>query len=366
MREIYINMQGEYVDRIMLTESELEKFTREGVLIVRGGVDDDTLGHLRDEFAARVEDILRRAHDIGKVPAGKIAGTRADDFSTAVSHLICSAPEYYQHLDISLPLDGNLGARVADWRALFGDEWRAQAGVFATASVHRLLTHPRLVAIARQLLGADDLVASPVQHIRIKPPQRLLPPAAVNDATYSRAMWHQDEAVIHEGARGTDILTVWVAASAATIENGCLRCVPGSHLSADDARRSNFGLKTHCPGREFVGDIYIPDELIPNSSRRALEVNAGDVVLLHRRTAHGSGANESDGIRWSFDLRYQAAGTPTGRECFPAFPLAKNGKAGAIQYRRQWLAARDAIMRGEVQAVFNTRWEKYQGAALCA
>lgn len=342
-----------------LTAAQLCDFARDGCLIVPGAVDAGTLAALRADFAARVEDVLRRARAIGKATGGN-----GDGLEAAASHLICAAPEYYQHIDISLPLDGNLAARLPAWRELFGDDWLDEAGVFAPESVFRLLTHPRLAAIARQLLGADDLVASPVQHIRIKPPQRRLPARAANDSAYSRANWHQDEAVIHEGARGADILTVWVAVTESTVENGCLRCVPGSHLAADDANRPDFGLRTHCPGREFVGDIYIPDATIPPPARRNLEVNPGDAIVLHRRTVHGADANESDRIRWSFDLRYQAAGTPTGRECFPALRLA--GSAGAQGYRRQWLDARDAILRGEVEAVFNTRWQKYQGAPLCA
>jgi len=347
-----------------LTAAQLRDFAREGCLIVPGAVDNETLAALRGDFAARVEDLLRRARAVGKVGAQSGgSGNGGDDFSSAASRLICAAPESYQHLDISLPLDGDLGARLPAWRELFGDDWRAEAGVFAPASVFRLLTHPRLAAMAKQLLGAEDLVASPVQHIRIKPPQRRLPAHAATDSAYARANWHQDEAVIHEGARGVDILTVWVAVTESTVANGCLRCVPGSHLAADDASRPDFGLRTHCPGREFVGDIYIPDATIPESSRRNLEVNPGDAIVLHRRTVHGADANESDGIRWSFDLRYQAAGTATGRECFPALRLA--GNDGAPGYRRRWLDARDAILRGEVEAVFNTRWQKYQAAPLC-
>lgn len=342
-----------------LTASQLRDFARDGCLIVPGAVDAGTLAALRADFAARVEDILRRARAIGKAAGGNGGGLEA-----AASHLICAAPEYYQHLDISLPLDSDLAARLPAWRELFGGDWRAAAGVFAPESVFRLLTHPRLAAIARQLLDAEDLVASPVQHIRIKPPQRRLPARAANDSACSRANWHQDEAVVHEGARGADILTVWVAVTESTVENGCLRCVPGSHLADDDAERPDFGLRTHCPGREFVGDIYIPDATIPPSARRNLEVNPGDAIVLHRRTVHGADANESDGIRWSFDLRYQAAGTPTGRECFPALRLA--GNDGAPGYHRQWLDARDAILRGEVDAVFNTRWQKYRDAPLCA
>jgi hypothetical protein len=45
----------------------------------------------------------------------------------------------------------------------------------------------------------------------------------------------------------------------------------------------------------------------------------GSVLFLHRRTMHSSLRNTSDGVRWSFDLRYQPIGQPTGRPWFPSF-----------------------------------------------
>ena len=343
----------------MLTNSQQQEFERDGCLVVRGVLNGTALDELRDEFAARVDDLLHHAEAAGKIPHDN-----GGDFSERVSRLICAAPELYQHLDITLPMDPDLKARVPAWREIFGDDWRDEAGVFAGQSVHRLLTNPTIAAIVRQLVD-DDSIASPVQHIRVKPPQRLLPRETINSA-YARTLWHQDEAVVHEGAHGVNILTVWAAVTDANIKNGCMFCVPGSHLGKDDPRRPDFGLKTHCPGRKFVGDIYIPEELIPESARRPLEVKAGDIVLLHRRTVHGAGENLSDSIRWSFDLRYQPSGTPTGRECFPAFPVSETGDSGAEKYRRQWLDARDSILRGETKPVFNVRWNKYRSEALCA
>ena len=349
----------------MLNELQLRDFERDGCLVVPSVVDAGALRRIRREYAARAEDLLGRLVRAGRIPAPNADPGPAGGFDETVSRLICGAPGDYEHLDISLPMDHDMAARVPGWRQIFGDQWEEQAGIFAGESVHRLLTHPGIVAIVRQLVG-DDAVASPVQHARIKPPERLIPPESANDANYARTLWHQDEAVVHEGARGANILTVWIAVTDATVENGCMFCLPGSHLDPDDPRRPDFGLKTHCPGKKLVAEIYIPDALIPDEKRVPLEAKAGDIVLLHRRAAHGAGPNRSDGIRWSFDLRYQPADSPTGRECFPSFPVSESGPGGAKKYRRQWLDARDKIIRGEVPAVFNERWLKYQGAPLCA
>jgi len=101
----------------------------------------------------------------------------------------------------------------------------------------------------------------------------------------------------------TEMLTVWIAITDATIENGCLCVVPKSHMQ---------GLAVHCPS------IGIP-EVLRGPEFTPLPVKRGDVIFMHRRTMHSSLTNESDGVRWSLDLRYQPIGQPTGRPVFPAF-----------------------------------------------
>ena len=344
----------------MLTPKQCRFFDEQGYLVVPEVVAPDTLAGLRRDYARRVGDLLRRGKRLGRLPdTPPPAG-----FAEAVTELICGWPESYQHLDISLPMDERLALQLPEWRALFGESWRDEAGLFAADSVYRLLTDPGIAGIVRQLVG-PDAQASPVQHARIKPPERLLPEAAANDANIARTLWHQDEAVVHEGALGVPILTVWVAVTRAAPESGCMYCVPGSHRAG---RRTgpDFGLRTHCPGKQLVGEIYIPEQDIPQADLVPLEADPGDVVLLHRRTVHGAGANRSDDLRWSFDLRYQPADTPTGREFFPACPLDDPSPAGARAYRRRWFDARDAILDGDLVPVFNERWLKYQDAPLCA
>ena len=346
---------------MMLSANQLDEFRREGCLIARKAVDVETLEAVRAEYSARVDDLRARG-----IRAGRVLPDDAQDFGEKVTRLICGAPDVYQHLDISLPLDENMSARVDGWRDLFGDDWREEAGVFAGESVYRLLSHPGIAAIVRQMVG-ERVICSPVQHVRIKPPQHLLSAGEEKRSDFSRTLWHQDEAVVHEGARGANILTVWIAMTDATRENGCLSCAPGSHLSADDDLAEHFGLTPHCPGRGGrLGEIYVPDELIPRGQRRFLEAEAGDVILLHRRIIHGAGANRSAGIRWSFDLRYQPEGTETGRECFPSFPLQTGEKGGARAYRRRWMKARDDILSGKTRVVFNSRWRNRLNEPLCA
>lgn len=344
----------------MLTAEQLATFDRDGVLIVPGAVDAETLAAVRREYAARLDDVVSRCVRLGTMRAPKNGAS----FGEKITALLREAPKCYQHLDISLPMLEDYAAESAEWKKLFGGAWETEAGFFGGDSVFNMLTHPRITALARQILGGDvDL--SPVQHARIKPPQRLLSAAAAGDSNTGQTYWHQDEAVVTEAAKDVPVLTVWLAVTDATEENGCMFAEKGSH-KLRKGNPADDGLTKHCPGHA-ASEIYIPDALIRKNDLISLAAKAGDAVLLHRRTVHGAGENKSADIRWSFDLRYKPAGAPSGRGCFPSVQITgKNAATNAEEYRQKWRTARDNIIDGSVRAVFNERWNKYGGAGLCA
>ncbi len=53
----------------------------------------------------------------------------------------------------------------------------------------------------------------------------------------------------------------------------------------------------HRPRKIFQSEIYIPEAIIDHRILVLLEVGAGGMVLLHKKTEHGSLENDSDGIR---------------------------------------------------------------------
>ena len=110
----------------MLNESQLREFERDGCLVVPGVVDPDTLRRIRDQYARRAEDLLRRMTSAGRLPDKPVG-----NFDENVSRLICEAPGDYERLDISLPMDPDMAARIPAWRRIFGDQWRDEAGLFA-------------------------------------------------------------------------------------------------------------------------------------------------------------------------------------------------------------------------------------------
>jgi hypothetical protein len=118
--------------------------------------------------------------------------------------------------------------------------------------------------------------------------------------------WHQD------GAGGWNLtippkITIWTALDATSIANGCLQIIPGSHKSKIPAH----------------GDLLSPEEIAihaPDEKRLYLEMERGEVVLLHNWTLHQSGVNTIDRPRRAFSVCYLEAATRSAKTGAP-FPL---------------------------------------------
>lgn len=235
---------------------------------------------------------------------------------------------WIQHFDFSFPQGGVT----------------AETPVHHSEAVFNLMTNPRLLDVAERLIG-PEIVVNPIHHVRLKPPEDQVPTELRGGLT-ARTPWHQDQGVALPEADQSDILTVWLPLTDATIENGCLSVVPGSHRGE---------LITHCPG---VGGVQIPERLLAGAGL-PVPMRPGSVLLLHRLTQHASLTNVSQGIRWSFDLRYQPADQPTGRPAFPAFLARSRAHPERVvtdwrDWAAMWEETRAAMLQRR-DPVFN-RW----------
>ncbi len=270
------------------TGIDITTFHEQGYLVV-----DDVLDPKHDldpvvaEYATLLDELTQRWHADGALPST----FRHLPFAQRFARVLTAAPRdlnVMAYFDISLPF----------------------AGVTEHTPIHlgpatfELLRSPRLLDLVEQFVGGE-IFSNPIQHTRIKPPQRDLPEHLQGSSLLSKTDWHQDTGVHLPEADDTNMLTVWLPLTDATEANGCLCVIPGSHRD---------GLVTHCP----VPGARIPDELLQGTPV-PLPVKRGGVLLFHHLTKHASLTNTSDGIRWSFDLRYQPIGQPTGRPAFPGF-----------------------------------------------
>jgi ectoine hydroxylase-related dioxygenase (phytanoyl-CoA dioxygenase family) len=114
----------------------------------------------------------------------------------------------------------------------------------------------------------------------------------------SYVSWHQD--LNYCGLDGEDEVTAWFTLTPATIENGCMRFVPGSHRRKDVPHVDSFAkdnLLTR--GQEIAVEV---DE----ASAVNVLLRAGQCSLHHGHIFHASGPNATNQRRIALAIRYVA------------------------------------------------------------
>ncbi|MEZ5824023.1 MAG: phytanoyl-CoA dioxygenase family protein [Geminicoccaceae bacterium] len=285
----------------MLSSEQVELFRRQGYLVVEDILDQATLDRVRGEYSDLMDRLYAVWHEEGLVKADSASLS----FWQKLDHCVAAGFDWYQPFDISLP----------------HENIRQDTPMHVGPAVFDMITHPRLLDMVETLIG-PEIASNPIQHVRIKPPQRALPGSETR-AHITSTDWHQDMGVTLPEADHTEFVTVWLAITDATVENGCLQVAPGSYET----------MLPHC-SRKQVG---IADSFIPKGSATPTPVRAGGAVLFHPMTPHASLSNISDGYRWSFDLRYNVIGQPTGRSHFPDFiARSRAHPASELKDWRKW------------------------------
>lgn len=320
-----------------LSKAQVARFHDQGYLSVEGVLDDADLAPLWAEYDVLLDTVARRLHAQGLIRDNG-AGL---PFESRYPRILAQYPQLYRYLNISLPLSND---------SMQSPHWDMHAG----PAVFALLRHRKILDVVESIIG-PEIFSNPVQHVRMKPPALNVPAEVAEYSNIGATTWHQDYVSLLDEAAGTKLLTVWVAITDATLENGCLVCVPASHRN---------GLVAHRAGVTMASEPHIPPAAIDGKKVRALPIGRGGVILFDKFTQHASLPNRSPALRWSFDLRYNPTGQATGRPAFPGFvarsrahPEAELHDASA--WVALWSAARQRIVDGEYRGpVFEQkRWE---------
>ncbi len=142
------------------------------------------------------------------------------------------------------------------------------------------------LTIAKQLLGPEAEFRG--DHAIRKPPQ-----------TGAATPWHQDEAYWDPNLEQNEI-SIWIPLQEATLENGCMQFVPGTHRQEV--------LPHHSIGHDprIIGlEVDNPDQLALYSV--ACPLPPGGATIHHSRTLHFTGPNRSNAPRRAYILMF---GTP--------------------------------------------------------
>ena len=114
---------------------------------------------------------------------------------------------------------------------------------------------------------------------------------------------HQDESYLRTEPNG-HVFGVWIALDDATLENGCLDFIPGSHTDPRFNPLTRFHERQPGGPKDglicvYTGDApYLHDDLKDEFVR--VPMKSGDVVILHGLTVHKSEANKSGNPRAAF------------------------------------------------------------------
>lgn len=134
--------------------------------------------------------------------------------------------------------------------------------------------HPGLARVLTELIGPN--VKCMQSMLFVKPP------------TFQGQAWHQDE--IYIPTRDRSLCGGWIALDDATVDNGCLYVLPGSHRSG-----YLYPQRPHENHDEF--DVSQESYGFDDSAEVAVEVKAGSVVFFHGYLLHRSKRNRSRGYR---------------------------------------------------------------------
>ena len=145
-----------------------------------------------------------------------------------------------------------------------------------------LANHTTLLGVVRKLVGSD---------VALMQDMALLKPPLVG----REKPWHQDSAYFEYGPAKL-IVGTWTALDEATVENGCMHVIPGSHLQ---------GGKAHYKDR----DCQLPDEIIDVEHDVCVPLKPGGVLFFSALVHHGTPPNRSEKPRKAVQLHYRSVDT---------------------------------------------------------
>lgn len=319
-----------------LTAEQLASFEQNGFLAIDRLVPPEDLAEIEKEYAGLLDALAGRLFD-----EGEISDRFADlPFGDRYSRIISEYSDLHRFFNISLPLLNE---------GIEADTFHMHSG----PAVFNLMRHPKILDVVEAVIGSE-IYSSPVQQMRMKPPEQLLHGDLAGHSNVGATTWHQDIVALLPEADDTEQLTVWLAITEANVGNGCLTSIPGSHRE---------GPKVHCSNLAIASEPQVPDRVMEGRDAMPLPVGKGGAVLFHKMNVHRALPNLSNGLRWSMDLRYHPVGQESGRPAFPGFVARSRANPeqelrDAAAWAGTWQAARDDILSGRFKGrVFeDTRW----------
>jgi len=234
--------------KYQLNQEQIQRYEDNGFVVIENFLSAEELTHWRDAVNSAVEE---RAGI--KIPGKDIKTGEADGINE----------------------DADYFAKVFDQLL---NLWQTNE------SVKGLMIDERIGKMAAQLSGANG--------IRIWHDQALIKRPWANPTA-----WHLDTPFWSFSDRRA--ISIWVALDDATLENGCLFFLPGSH------KVTNFDKITIGRNMDGIFEVY---PQLKNSKSVAAPMKAGSCSFHNGLTIHGANANMTNGFRRAMTCAYMPDG----------------------------------------------------------
>ena len=158
-----------------------------------------------------------------------------------------------------------------------------------------LATHPRVLDAVEDIIGPDILIHSSTIFTKYAHDEKFV-------------SWHQDSH--YWGLSEPRLVSAWIALTDSTVDNGCLRVLPGTHTRAfkhvEEPQQTNILTRGHT-----VSDTLDVDDAID------IVLQAGQMSFHHANLLHGSNPNTSSGPRIGVAVRYAATAVTQKKSHIP-------------------------------------------------
>lgn len=145
-----------------------------------------------------------------------------------------------------------------------------------------LATHPNVLNAVEDVIGPDILIHSSTIFTKYAHDEKFV-------------SWHQDSH--YWGLSEPRLVSAWVALTDSTIDNGCLRVLPGTHTRAFEHLEEPQQANILSRGQTVTVNV---DQAID------IVLRAGQMSFHHANLVHGSNPNTSTGPRIGVAVRYVA------------------------------------------------------------
>jgi ectoine hydroxylase-related dioxygenase (phytanoyl-CoA dioxygenase family) len=145
------------------------------------------------------------------------------------------------------------------------------------ARLAAVATHPGILSVVARLLGGTPRMFQDMALLK--------PPIGGREKP-----WHQDNAFFHM-VPGTPIVGVWIALDAATLDNGCMRVILGSHRE---------GPVRHA----HLRDLQICDRDVSVDRGVGVPLPPGGLMFFDGLLQHGTPANRTTTRRRALQFHY--------------------------------------------------------------